>query len=76
MHASVVQVASIIQSTEEGFQRTEKLLQQLGKGGPLGGIPPSKGPATRMALIEERKVMHCPLSFQAAVQHEQCPSSC
>ena len=73
---SLVQVASIIQSAEEGFQRTEKLLQQLGKGGPLGGTPPSKGPASRIALIKERKVMHCALSSQFKLQHRQSPSSC
>lgn len=82
MHVSLVQVASIIQSAEEGFQRTEKLLQQLGKGGPLGGTPPSKGPASRIALIKERKVMHCALSSQFAapaipflmlsIEHFQC----
>ena len=66
---SLVQVASIIQSAEEGFQRTGKILQQLGKGGPLGGTPPSKDLASRMSLIEERKVMHRSLSFQAAMQH-------
>ncbi|CAK0780136.1 hypothetical protein CVIRNUC_004946 [Coccomyxa viridis] len=64
-------VASIIQSAEEGFQRTEKLLQQLGKGGPLGGTPPSKGLASRIALIKERKAS---LEGHSSKQKAACAS--
>ena len=76
MHASIIQVASIIHSTEEGFQRTEKLLQQLGKGRGLGETSPSRPLAGRLALIKERKVMHCALSHPLMMQHQQCPFSC
>ena len=66
IHVYLVKVASIIQSAEEGFCRTEKLLHQLGKGGPLGETPPSKGPLSRMALIQKRKVISaapCPFNW-------------
>ena len=73
IRVSLTQVASIIQSAEEGFQRTGKLLQQLGEGRPLGGTPPSEGLASKMALIQKCKVIYCFLSSQLATQHQHCP---